>query len=186
MQDKPRNRRRNYFIDKKFQRNFIIKFCSLVVLGSVISGAIIYAMSMSTVTTTFENSRLKIKTTADYILPAVLLSSVIVIFLIGIAAIAVTLFTSHKIAGPLYRIEQDIKEIESGNLQKKISLRHSDEIKRLAAGLNDMTETIRTDVDEVKKGIREIEDIVQSSDGVPLKANEKIKDVKSVLRKFKT
>ncbi len=186
MQNKSRNRRRNYFIDKRFQRNFILKFCVLVVIGSIISGAIIYAMSMSTVTTTFENSRLKIKTTADYILPAVLLSSVIVIFLIGIAAIIITLFTSHKIAGPLYRIEQDIKEIESGNLQKKISLRHSDEIKRLAEGLNDMTQAIRTDMDEVKKDVREVETIIKSSDGVPLKANEKIKNIKSILAKFKT
>ena len=114
------NRRKNYYIKKEFQRNFILKFCLVVLIGSGLSGAIIYLMSTATVTTSFENLRLVIKSTADYILPAVFLSSVIVIIITGAATIFITLFTSHKIAGPLYRIEQDIRklprEISSRNL----------------------------------------------------------------------
>ena len=71
MKNQSQNRRRNYFIKKRFQTNFIIKFCALVAIGSIISGTIIYLMSRAALTTTFENSRLAIKSTADYILPAV-------------------------------------------------------------------------------------------------------------------
>ena len=105
MEDDFQNRRRTYFIKKKFQRNFIIKFCVLAIAGAIISGAIVYMMSKSTVTTTFENSRLTIKSTADFILPAVLLSTFVFVVFIGIATVLVTLFASHKIAGPLYRME---------------------------------------------------------------------------------
>ncbi|MDO8525289.1 MAG: hypothetical protein Q7S07_02235, partial [Candidatus Omnitrophota bacterium] len=77
--DDCRNRRRQYYIKKEFQRNFILKFCLLVLTGSVISGVIVYLMSRATVTTSFEGLRLVIKSTADYILPAVLLSGMIVV-----------------------------------------------------------------------------------------------------------
>jgi nitrogen fixation/metabolism regulation signal transduction histidine kinase len=126
MEEKFKNRRRNYFIKKKFQRDFILKFCGLVVGGSIISGVIIFMMSKNTLTSAFENSRLVIKSTADFILPAVCLSSAVVLILVGLAAIMITLFTSHKIAGPLYRMEQDVKEVAGGNLKIKFNLRGSD------------------------------------------------------------
>ncbi|MBN1353600.1 MAG: HAMP domain-containing protein [Candidatus Omnitrophica bacterium] len=181
MADNFENKRKNYFIKKKFQRDFIIKFCSLVILGSAISGSIIYLMSMSAVTTTFENLRLVIKSTADYILPAVLLSSAVVIILIGFAAIIVTLFTSHRIAGPLYRLEKDIDEIASGNLRKKVNLRKTDELKALAASLNGMTGKLRSDIEGVKNIVSEIEYGVGSPD-----LKEKIEKLKSILSNFMT
>lgn len=151
------NRRKNYFINKKFQAEFILKFCALVILGTIISGVIIYAMSSSTVTTTFENSRLKIKSTAEFILPAVLLSGAVVIAAIGVAAIFVTLFTSHRIAGPLFRLEKDISEMAKGNMRVKINLRKTDEIKALAESLNDMVSNIASDIGQAKKPLEKCE-----------------------------
>lgn len=144
-------RRKNYFIKKEFQRNFILKFCGLVILASLISGAIIYAVSRSTVTTTFENSRLSIRSTADYILPTLLLTSIVVVALIGVATIVVTLFTSHRIAGPLYRIEKDVEEIAAGNLTMRFRLRTGDEIKALAVSLDVMAHNLREHIATIKQ-----------------------------------
>ena len=138
-----KNRRKNYFIKKKFQRNFIIKFCALVIIEAIIFGAIVYMMSKATVTTTFEDSRLVIKSTADFILPTILLGSAAVIVFTGLITVIITLFTSHRIAGPLYSMEKDIEEVASGNLKKKFDLRQEDEIKELAASLDKMTQTLR-------------------------------------------
>lgn len=180
-------RRKNYYINKEFQRNFILKFCLLVLIGSLISGIIIYSMSRATVTTTFENSKLTIKSTADFILPAVLLASAVVILAIGIAAIAITLFTSHRIAGPLYRIEKDINEITAGNLNIAFNLRHGDEIKPIAASLNRMVRSVKEKVVAVKQDLIQLEDEVNKS---PNPVSEKIKDrielAKSAINKFNT
>lgn len=181
MKEQIQTRRKNYFIDKKFQSLFIIKFCTLIVLGAILSGAIIYLMSKSTVTTSFENLRLVIKSTADFILPAVLLSSIVVIVVIGIATIAVTLFTSHRIAGPLYRVEKDIEEVASGNLAKRFNLRKADELKALAEGLNNLAETLKNDVGNIKNGVNELESTLP-----PGEAKEKINKIKSALDKYIT
>lgn len=177
------NRRRNYFIKKEFQRNFIIKFCILVILGSLISGAIIYSMSKATVTTTFENSRLTIKSTADFILPAVLLSSAVVIVSIGLATIVITLFTSHKIAGPLYRMEKDVQEVTSGNLKIRFNLRQGDEIKPLAASLDTMVQILRTRIAIIKDAICELESAINLAEA-DKKAKDSLWRLKKTLEEF--
>jgi nitrogen fixation/metabolism regulation signal transduction histidine kinase len=177
-----KNRRRNYYIDRQFQLGFIIKFCALVVIGSVISGAIVYLMSKSTVCTIFENSRLTIKSTADFILPAVLLSGLVSLVLVGLATIIVTLFTSHKIAGPLYRLDKDVQQITSGNLKVTFKLRQGDEIRPLALSLNNMAIALRSNIVEAKKEIKDLELSLNN----PEKTKENIGRVKESLGKFIT
>ncbi len=183
--DEGKNRRRQYYIKKEFQRNFILKFCLLVLTGSVISGVIIYLKSGATATTSFEGLRLVIKSTADYILPAILLSGIAVAVITVIATIFITLLTSHKIAGPLYRIEKDIDSLASGNLRQKFNLRQGDEIKPLAKALDSMTCFLSGEVTALKKNIAELE-LLSSSGDMPDAAKEKIKALRARIEKFKT
>jgi methyl-accepting chemotaxis protein len=141
-------------------------------------------MSKSTVTTSFEGLRLIIKSTADYILPAVFLSSAVVVIVIGLATIFITLFTSHKIAGPLYRIEKDVYEVTGGNLRKEFNLRTGDEVQAIADSLTAMTHTLRDEVDELKKAIVDLEGSLGGN--ASPQVMEKIKAIKARLDKFRT
>jgi len=180
------NRRKNYYIKKDFQRNFILKFCALAGIGSAMSGAIIYAMSLSTVTTTFENSKLVIKSTADFILPSVLLSSFVFIILVGVASIAITLFTSHRIAGPLYRMEKDIREIAAGNLRQEFALRVGDEIRPMAEALNEMSGFLKDRLSIMKVLIADLETYERSAGlGLPPDIKKKIEALKAEADKLK-
>ena len=178
------NRRRNYFIKKKFQRDFILKFCALVVIGAVISGLIVYAMSRATVTTTFENTRLVIKSTADFILPAVLLSSLVMIALVGLATVAVTLFTSHRIAGPLYRLEKDVERIREGDLSVRFAIRRNDELQALPAILNDMVGALKSRISNMKRAADEAEAMLDK--GALGVAKTKLSELKTGLFEFNT
>ena len=60
------------------------------------------------------------------------------------------MYLSHRIAGPLYRIEKSAEEIGSGNLALKIRLRSTDEITKMADRLNEMTEKLRKSLLEIK------------------------------------
>lgn len=67
----------------------------------------------------------------------------LIILTAGYVFIALVLFIallfSHRIAGPLYRIEKIINNItETGNIDQKIVLRKSDELHELAEALNKM------------------------------------------------
>ena len=163
---KESNRRRNYFIKKKFQSKVILRFCALVVLGAVITGGCLYLMSANTVTTAFVNSRLSIVRTSDYILPILVGASLISIALISIATAIVIMFLSHRIAGPLFKIEKSIKEIGDGNLNLRINLRSTDEITEMAGSINEMTRNIKDHIEEVKNKINDLSKKIDDLDSL--------------------
>lgn len=152
-----KNQRKTYFVKKDFQVGFILKFCMLLLFGVAISTALLFVFSQDTLTSSFHHSRLVIKTTGIAILPAVVYTNLITLGLITVAAIFVTLYISHKIAGPIYRFEKELKRIGDGNLTAKINLRENDQVREMGDSINMMVEnlhekmqTIQTTVDDLK------------------------------------
>lgn len=191
MENTSQNRRRNYYVDREFQARFIIKFCLLVILGAIISGVIIYSLSKGSLTSVFENSRLRIKSTQDFILPAVLWSSVIVIISIGLATIFMTLYASHKISGPLYRIAADLEKVMAGDFRMKFSLRTHDQLQALAANIDKTVSMMRGDLADLKNMVRELGSVLEESDKTrdlsKLKeAKNKLDVINQKLSKFRT
>lgn len=153
-------KRSQYFIKKEFQFRFIIKFCLLILLGVIISTGLLFLVSQDTLTSSFQNSRLVIKSTASTILPAVIITNLVTLGFITLATIAVTLFVSHKIAGPMFRIERGLKEVSSGDLTQNIRLRNKDQITALAENFNIMTTNLHDRVQEIRN---EVELLIDSA-----------------------
>lgn len=154
--DRPAFRRRHYFIKKDFQFRFIMKFCLLVLLGVTLSTGLLFLFSQDTLTSSFNQSRLVIESTAWAILPAVIYTNLITLGLISLATVGVTLFVSHKLAGPMYRLEADLKIIGEGDLTKRIRLRKKDQFKDLVeslnlttAGLHEKVLALRVEVEKI-------------------------------------
>ena len=63
--------RKNYFIDKDFQTKFIIKFCVIVIMSSVIIGATIFYLSTNFTTVAIEDVHVVAKKTSDFMLPII-------------------------------------------------------------------------------------------------------------------
>lgn len=158
-EDRP-HRRSHTFVKKGYQAKFILKFCLLVALGGGISTGLLFFFSRGTLTTSFDQSRLVIENTSFAILPAAVYTNLITLILISMACIAVVLFISHKIAGPLYRFEKDLGEIEGGDLTRQIRLRKDDQLKEFAESLNHMTSCLRGKVEGIG---REMELVLESA-----------------------
>ncbi len=180
MENNMLKRRRIRIVKMGFQMNFILKFCAVIILSALTIAAIVYVLSLASTTTVFENSRLTLKSTADFMLPILILSSLVAIIITGLITIVITLFISHRIAGPLYRLEKDIAEVNSGNLEVEIHVRRKDELQNLAKSLNQMVRTMRNTVGEVKQEITDI-----STAALPEKEQAKLENVKDLLKKFK-
>ena len=100
------NRRKQYFINKEFQLSFILKFCSILLVGIIVSTVLLILVSRGTLTSSFENSQLTIKNTATALLPSILLCNLITLGLITLVTIVLTLLVSHKLAGPMFRFQK--------------------------------------------------------------------------------
>lgn len=150
------HKRRNYFIKKEFQVRFIIKFCLILLAGIAISSGLLFILSRDTLTTTFDQSRLVIENTGLAILPSLIYTNLITLALVTLATIFVTLFTSHKIAGPLFRLEKELKDIGEGNLAKVVTLRKNDQTAEMARSLNQMTRNLNAKVSAVKQEVDDL------------------------------
>ena len=64
---------------------------------------------------------------------------------------AISIFLSHRIAGPLFRIERFLKAVASGNFAARLKLRKRDELHDLAETINDMVGDLRNRVKIVKQ-----------------------------------
>ncbi|MCK4463420.1 MAG: hypothetical protein KAU58_03815 [Candidatus Omnitrophica bacterium] len=192
MPEKTINRRRNYFIDKSFQSKFIIKFCTLTIIASLLTGFLIYYFNQKTTTVAFENLKVVVKSTSDFILPIVLQILVIVTILIGIGAVVVTLFTSHKIAGPLYRLKKELEKMKNGDLSSPVQIRSGDQLQRIASEFGDMRLGFRDSISSLKESWSSIKIILLKLKSETREEEEKkrledyINKIDSELAKFKT
>lgn len=69
------------------------------------------------------------------------------------AAAVFSIYLTHRLAGPLFRLEQTARELIRGNLALRIRLRKGDELHELAGLLNEVLDTL----EQAFRGIRESE-----------------------------
>ena len=156
MNNKPPHWRKNYFIKKKFQIDFSIKFLILIVIEAVLAIGLFIYLSKGTLTTGYLGSDLKIAKTSDFFLPTLLLSNLIILGVTAIIGIIVLIWMSHRIAGPLYRFEQTLKDIDKGDLTYRFKLRHGDQLIQLAESINKFTEGMDKRAGDMKCNAHEI------------------------------
>lgn len=149
-------KRRQFFIKKEFQFRFILRFCLSILFGGILSTCLVLYFSQGNLTSLFSNSRLVVTDTAFFILPAVLYTNLVTIVIISLSMIVVTLFVSHKIAGPLFRLEKDISVIAEGDLTYTVYLRKGDQLKELSADINLMTKSLNNNVIKIKADVERI------------------------------
>ena len=152
-QAKTTHRRRNVYIDKDFQTRFILKFCALVAVGAGLTIGFLYFLSMQSTTVSFVQAKVKVMTTADFILPVLVQTVFIVMGFVSVASIAVTLIVSHKIAGPLFRFKQTFKELAVGNFTNNVRLRKGDQLVEVADDFNQMISILRVKIIESKRAL---------------------------------
>lgn len=157
-------KRRHYLVKKDYQIKFMLKFCLLLLLGVIVSTGMLILFTKGTLTTSFHASRLTIEDTAFVILPSVLLTNLITLGLVSLAAVIVILFVTHKVVGPMIRFEKDINQIGQGDLTKVIRLRNKDQLTATAENLNKMTKSLRQKVLDIREDLTGITEAISSSE----------------------
>jgi two-component system phosphate regulon sensor histidine kinase PhoR len=71
--------------------------------------------------------------------------------LVFLLVIVVSRSISRQVASPLNEIGSVVREIKGGNLDRKLPVRGDDEIGRLAELINEMTETLKRDIEQLRK-----------------------------------
>ena len=127
--------RRQYIVKKGFQIRFMIIIIAAMLLIALITGLSIYSAVMQTLINQFHGENLAlIKQAITYKL---FIRSLLLVFAIAILSV----FISHRTAGPIYKFEQILRSLAQGKEVKEIKLRKRDEFYELASAINTLIQT---------------------------------------------
>jgi len=188
-------KRRNYFIEKKFQTKYIILTILMLLSYSFLFIIIIFAPYILTL---HFNYPLAEKVDAARVL--LLLHSTIWPWIGGVIVFfgVISVFVSHKIAGPLFRIKKSLIQVSQGDLSVVIKLRKWDDLKDLADQINVLIEELRTFVTTLRNDYNLLSDYIQeleqkieqkglteeSGRAIIRKVQESRQNIETALKKF--
>ena len=136
--------RKVLFIDKRFQGKFILKFVLLLLVGTSVFVLAAYLILNRRLEDSYYSAHFAIKSTGEVLLPTLLALSAVFILVLGAAAVVITLYVSHHIAGPLFAIRRYLDNVSRGDLDFKPKLRLNDQTTPLAESLAHAVETLNS------------------------------------------
>jgi methyl-accepting chemotaxis protein len=152
----PTFKRRNYFINKEFQGKHIFNAFLLVTLGSILFALIFSFFSSNTLSIVYDNYHLKLGTTPGILLNKILSSQWLFIVLGGSLITIITLFSTHRVAGPFFRFEKTLDSMTTKDISGRITLRPKDEGKELASKINLFNEMLSSDLNRMRHNAEQI------------------------------
>ncbi len=175
-------RRGKYLINRSMQCRSMAMSAIIVFFIATISAWSIYSSTLSAIMEHLENEPQLYEIMME--INSTLLARGAVVLLIAISgAVILTLFITHRTAGPIFRMSRTLREIASGKLPRKVTLRKKDEFKELSAAVNAVIETAET----INRNNAEVSDnIHRLLDDLPEDKADKIKNETGKLIRFKS
>jgi len=161
-------RRRRFIIEGNFQTRFILRFVLVIVGATLLStGAILglfyfkYQYGGADVNNILIMITEEGETNVTGLFQIVLTPLIAANLLVLCIVVPFSLLYSHKIAGPIYRLEQSLDLLLNGDMDFIITLRKHDEFKYLADKMNALIDYMRRNVNEVRSSYRVVQDIIK-------------------------
>jgi nitrogen fixation/metabolism regulation signal transduction histidine kinase len=138
----------NYFIDKRFQTKYVLLTILLLLAYTFIFTIILFLPSILTLLFDYPLAE-KAEAARTFLVlhGTVWPTTCAVIFIFGILSI----FLTHRIAGPIYRLKHALTELTGGNLDNKIKLRRWDDFQELAEQVNLLADELRSYTNSLKR-----------------------------------
>ena len=143
-------RRRNFFIKKDFQGKYIFSVFIFVIAGAVLFTTVFGLLSADTLTITYKDSNLQLGRTPVVLLKEIVKTNWIFVVAGGVFVAIVSMFLTHRVAGPLFRFEKTLEEMKKGNFNSEIRLRSRDEAKEVALMFNEFNAMLSLQLKEIR------------------------------------
>ncbi len=145
-------KRTQYLVAKKFQLKYVGLILLLVFATAALCAYIVYYTSMLLMGEKLANvyPQGRLVSIVKIINFRIFLSLILVTPLVAMIGI----FLSHRIAGPIYRMEKFLVNAASGDLNSHIILRAKDELISLANGINLLIDSVKTSVNEQRSRLK--------------------------------
>ena len=122
----------NLKVKQDFQIWLLLRIMGTLLLTIVMASILLYLYAKGIVDAEYLSFKPDVRKVSEVLLPVLIAASLTSI----VAGLLLALFLPQKIAGPIFRIEQDLLQIRTGDLTKTVNLRCADILKELAESVN--------------------------------------------------
>ncbi len=143
-------------LNENYYRNFIAILLLILFIGTALSGLILYSNIQKPLDSHYSAILSVITDFKDSLMLAVIKVNIIFYSLIAVGVGILTLLYTHRIAGPLYRIQMSARAIGEGKLDTVTSLRRNDAVNPLAESLNNLTRNHSRRVSEITSEVQQL------------------------------
>jgi methyl-accepting chemotaxis protein len=184
-------------VSRSYSYKLVLRSALIILLGAAITVAILYFSMNRGPGGSYAESYNVIAGLRQEMLhkSLVIYASISCLIIIGI--VVISLLYSHRIAGPLHRLEMAARRIAGGDFTERVKLRQedvihpmADDLNGLAAAYSDTVNTLEARTAELRRAVSELSalpgaaserDIRNAKNRISGKTNE-IKDVLSAIR----
>ncbi|HIJ77683.1 MAG TPA: methyl-accepting chemotaxis protein [Deltaproteobacteria bacterium] len=161
----------------EFQRWLLFRIFGAVLLSSLMAALVLYFYARKEVGDSFYDAHIAIRHVSDLLWPVIAAGSTVSL----ISGMFLAIFLPQKIAGPIFRIEQDLRAVQKGDLTVVIHLREHDTMKEFAGNINQTIESLRLKIKSIQDGYAELENTqaLQEMEGSLKVAHDELKSFKT-------
>ena len=155
--------RRLLYVKPGFQRKMMVIIILIVIIAVNIVGVLCYMLITTTLQTELIDPSLSglapgqipllQQKVFEYIFPKVLIAELGTILLLAFLSLRLT----HHIAGPVYRLEQNMINMAKGDFRLRTVLRNRDEFSELADALNVLGQSYSTRLNKISEQVKLLE-----------------------------
>lgn len=151
--EQPSEQRNQYLIKPRFQHSMMLE--TLLVSFILVNSIVIFGYFLLETTSDLQSFRQYLA----YSIASIEVLAFIVIYFVNRRL-------SHRIAGPVYKIEGILSSLAQGDFRVKMSLREKDHFQELSEQVNTLVGTLREPLDESQQLAREIQITVMEGKAV--------------------
>ncbi|MEI6631417.1 MAG: methyl-accepting chemotaxis protein [bacterium] len=135
------NRRKRYFMKSGLQNRYL-----RLILLAIVLPTFLFSFCLCYLAFYLMAEQLGIPESVAYNITPVI-GKIGIVLLLGLPVISILLLLwglviSHRIAGPIYRLEQELDKISKGDFSLRIRFRKKDELASIAQGINKVLDKI--------------------------------------------
>ncbi len=157
---------RNFFIKRNLQGKVILAVFLAAVIGCLFFIVVFGVFSADTMTISYSNNDLQMGSTPVMLFKNAIAANWVFVIICGTLLVIASLIGTHRIAGPLYRFEKTLDNMNSRYLGDTIRLRGKDEGKDLAGKINRFNGQLSGDVKELRRRSKAITDLINHFDSL--------------------
>jgi methyl-accepting chemotaxis protein len=152
------SRRRHYFIDSRFQVNHIVSFAVFAAIVALIVGGFVAYLFL------FELPKTRVE--QEFWGSMFLWNLLWMILALVVIACVRSVFISHKIVGPMYRLKQIMRAVGEGDLTHRVRFRTRDRLKDVGEACDEMIVGLRNRVSADRSSAARIAQVAKHAQAV--------------------